>query len=419
LDESTEEAVEKKTLVLAQKEPQDQRFLTALLSTVGGFEVVGAMSASGVIRGLLQSPDLILVDPHVRGNFMRALELMRRMPKLNHVAIAALTGDYGQAERCAGKGFNGFISKPFRPESILAKVWKILDSAPPLPGDGGNAALNVEVDNIEGLPTLPTVYAQVEQKCADPNVSADQLAEVIETDPSITMKLLKLSNSAFFGFSREIKSIRDAVSLLGNETVKNAVLSISVFEATKDQEESAGLDKKEFWRHSTAVGSAARFIAKKMRIQREEAFTAGILHDIGKIILDGLYCEFYEPILKSIPEKQLSLFEAESAGLQLNHASLGKELAESWKIPPRLIEPIAHHHTPKSADLDPEIANLVHIGNACARNLGFGSGGDPYTPVIDDFAMEHLAVSGEDILGWEEELVQTIENDMSFLAAIS
>ena len=417
--DSAEQPAAKKTVVLAQKEPQDQRFLTALLSTVGGFEVVGAMSASGVIRGLLHSPDLILVDPHVRGNFMRSVELMRRMPKLNHVAIAALTGDYEQASRCVGKGFNGFISKPFRPDSLLAKVWKILDSAPPLPGDGGAATLNVEIDNIEGLPTLPTVYAQVEEKCADPNVGADQLAEVIETDPSITMKLLKLSNSAFFGFSREIKSIRDAVSLLGNETVKNAVLSISVFEATKDQKESAGLDKKEFWRHSTAVGSAARFIAKKMRIQREEAFTAGILHDIGKIILDGIYSEFYEPVLASVKEKQLSLFEAESAGLQLNHATLGKELAESWKIPPRLIEPIAHHHTPKSADLDPEIANLVHIGNACARNLGFGSGGDPYTPVIDAFAMEHLAVEGDDILKWEEELTTTIENDMSFLAAIA
>ncbi|MBS11132.1 MAG: hypothetical protein CME19_05955 [Gemmatimonadetes bacterium] len=120
----------------------------------------------------------------------------------------------------------------------------------------------------------------------------------------------KLSNSAFFGFSREIRSIRDAVSLLGNETVKNAVLSISVFEATKDQKESAGLDKKEFWRYSTAVGSDARFVAKKMRIQWEEAFTAGILHDIGKIILGGLYSEFYEPVLKSVEEKQLSLFEA-------------------------------------------------------------------------------------------------------------
>ncbi len=271
-----EEEVDKATIVLAQKEEQDQRFLTSLLSSVGGFEVVGAMSASGVIRGLLRGPDLILVDPHVRGNFLPAVELIRWMPKLNHVAIAALTGDLKKAERCTGKGFNGFIGKPFRPDSVLARIWKILDFVPPLPGDGGNAALNVEVEDIEGLPTLPTVYAQVEEKCADPSVGADQLAEVIETDPSITMKLLKLSNFAFFGFSREIKSIRDAVSIQGNETVKNAVLSISIFEATKDQKESAGLNKKEFWRHSTAVGSAARFIAKKMRIQREEAFLAAI-----------------------------------------------------------------------------------------------------------------------------------------------
>ena len=81
------------------------------------------------------------------------------------------------------------------------------------------------------MPTLLLVYAQVEQLCEDPDVDADDLAKVIETDPSITMKLLKLSNSAFFGFNREIKSVKDAVSLLGNQTVKNAVLSISVFEA--------------------------------------------------------------------------------------------------------------------------------------------------------------------------------------------
>ena len=381
--------------------------------------MVGARSASDVIRGLLHNPVLILVDPHVKGDFIRAIELMRRMPKLNHVAIALLSGDIDQARRCAGKGFNGYISKPFRPETVLAKIWKILDEVPPLPGDGGSAALNVEVEDIEGLPTLPTVYAQVEEKCADPNVGADQLAEVIETDPSITMKLLKLSNSAFFGFSREIKSIRDAVSLLGNETVKNAVLSISVFEATKDQKESAGLDKKAFWRHSTAVGSAARFIAKKMKIQRDEVFTAGILHDIGKVILDGLFHDFYEPVLKAVEEKQISIFEAETAGLQLNHAGLGKELAESWKIPPALIESIAHHHAPKSSDLDPELANLVHIGDACARNLGIGSGGDPYTPVIDAFAMEHLAVEGDDLLKWEEEMSQVIEKDMAFLAAMA
>ena len=419
MDETTDQPQEKKTIVLAQKEPQDQRFLTALLTSVGGFDVVGAMSASGVIQGLIHNPSLILVDPQVQGNFIRSVELMRRMPKLNHVAIVLLSGDHDQAQRCAGKGFNGFISKPFRPESILARVWKIMDSVPPLPADGGYATLNVKVGDIEGLPTLPTVYAQVEEKCSDPNVSADQLAEVIETDPSITMKLLKLSNSAFFGFSREINTIRDAVSLLGNETVKNAVLSISVFEATKDQEESAGLDKKAFWLHSTAVGSAARFIANKMKIQREDVFTAGILHDIGKIILDGLFFEFYKPVLEAVKEKQITLFEAEMIGLQLNHAGLGQELAESWKIPPRLVEPIAYHHAPRSADLDPELANLIHLGDACARNLSFGSGGDPYTPVIEASAMDRLEITGEDLLKWEEEMTQVIDKDMAFLSALA
>ena len=194
---------------------------------------------------------------------------------------------------------------------------------PSLPGDGGSASLNVEVDDVEGLPTLPTVYAQVEQKCAEPNVGANQLAEVIETDPSITMKLLKLSNYAFFGFSLEIKSVRNAVSLLGNETVKNALISISVFEATKDQKESAGLDKKEFWRHSTAVGSAARFIVKMMHIQWDEAFMAGILQDIGRLSLDGCSLSSTSPFWLSVKEKQISLFEVETNGLQLTHSGPG------------------------------------------------------------------------------------------------
>jgi HD-like signal output (HDOD) protein len=95
-----------------------------------------------------------------------------------------------------------------------------------------------------------------------------------------------------------------------------------------------------------------------------------------------------------------------------------RELAESWKIPPRLIEPIAHHHAPKPAGLDPELANLVHIGNACAQNLGFGSGGDPFTPVINAFAAEQLAVEGTQLLEWKEEMTQSIENDVSFLTTV-
>jgi putative nucleotidyltransferase with HDIG domain len=406
-----------KRILLGQKEKVDRDFIHAFLDKIGGFSVIGVASAADLIQKLRQNPDLILVDPKIEGNILKAAELIRRMPKLNHVGLAIVTADLSDYDRCKGKGFDGIIEKPFTPKGLLAKVWKILESTPPLPGDGTPAKLEVDIEGIEGLPTLPSVYAQVEKLCEDPDVDADDLAKVIETDPSITMKLLKLSNSAFFGFNREIKSVKDSVSLLGNQTVKNAVLSISVFEATKGMDTSGGLDLKEFWRHSAACGSVVKFIAKKMRIDREESFTAGILHDIGKVILNGLYSQFYESVLKAVAEKQISIIEAEESVLGVIHTKLGQELAESWGIPARLIEAIASHHRPGRSERDPELASLVHIADAVSRNLAVGSGGDALVPAIHPFAFNQLAVTAEDLVEWEQEMVEGIEKDMAFLAA--
>jgi HD-like signal output (HDOD) protein len=122
--------------------------------------------------------------------------------------------------------------------------------------------------------------------------------------------------------------------------------------------------------------------------------------------------------LVTAKEKHLSLFEAESSGLQLNHAGLGRELAESWGIPDKLIEAISNYHSPKVSSLDPELASLVHMADVCARNFGFGSGGDPYTPVLQTFAMENLGISTEDLMSWDEEMSQMMDKDMAFLAAI-
>jgi putative nucleotidyltransferase with HDIG domain len=406
-------------ILVAQQHSQDQNFARTVLSQLGGFRVAEAQSASGIVRALQVNPDIILVDPAIKGDFIKAVELMRRMPKLNHVGIAVLSGDCEGVERCVGKGFNGYIMKPYTPELLLASVWQIMSKAPPLPGDGSPAKLEIELDKIEGLPTLPTVYAEVEALCKDPNVDADKLAKVIETDPSITMKLLKLSNSAFFGFKREIRAIKDSVALLGNETVQQAVLSISVFEALKDQDESAGLDKKEFWRHSAATGSIVRFICKKMRVQREDAFTSGILHDVGKVILDSLFAQFYKTVFEAIDVKKMHILEAEESTLGVVHTKLGQELAQSWGIPERLIEAIAYHHDPNVAELDCELASLVHIADAVARNVGMGSGGDSYIPCIHTFALEQLAVTSEDLIGWEEDMLKAMEKDMSFLSAIA
>ena len=178
-------------VVLAQREDEDREFVREFLDRMGGLQVIGVRSAAEVILQLQSGPSLILADPHIEGDLLRAVELMRRMPKLNHVSIALLSADQTGMSRYTGKGLNGYLAKPFTPEALLSRIWKVLDSAPPLPPDGSPAKLEVDVDTIEGLPTLPTVYAQVEQLCEDPHVDADELAKVIGADPSITMKLLK------------------------------------------------------------------------------------------------------------------------------------------------------------------------------------------------------------------------------------
>jgi putative nucleotidyltransferase with HDIG domain len=410
---------DRKHILIATKEAVDGQFLHALLAGVGLFKVATAQSAAQVIQGLRRSPDLILADPGIPGNFTRAVELMRRMPKLNHVGIVAVTAERQALSGLKSKGYNAAILKPFTPPGVLASVWKILEAAPPLPGDGGPAKLDIEVGAIDGLPTLPTVYTRVQELCKDPDVNADALSQAIETDPAITVKLLRLANSAFFGFNRKITSVQDAVSLLGNQTVQNAVLSISVFESTRDVGADGGLDRKEFWRHSAACGSIVRSIARRKQIDREDAFTAGILHDIGKVVLDGLYGEFYATVLQTVAQQNVSISQAEESALGTSHAALGEELAVSWDIPPGLVQAISHHHRPERADLDAELACLVHVGDALARNLGVGSGGDPLVPVINPFAYKQLSVDPEELAGWEPEMLEEVNKDLSFLSAIA
>jgi CheY-like chemotaxis protein len=133
-----------KTILVAQQHSQDQNYARVILDKLGGFKVAEALSAADVIHRLQVGPDVILVDPQIEGNFIKAVEMMRRMPKLNHVGIAVLSGEQNAVKRCVGKGFNGFILKPYTPEQLLACVWKILEAVPPLPGDGSPAQLEIE-----------------------------------------------------------------------------------------------------------------------------------------------------------------------------------------------------------------------------------------------------------------------------------
>ncbi len=300
-------------VLLAQYDPQDRSFTRAFLQIVGGYVVLEVADGIGVIKNIKQSPDIIILDTIAQGDFLKALEIIRRSKALQSIPIVIYSNEQQKLPECIKKGADGFIVKPSSPSTFLAKLWKLLGTQGQKAASASGFAdqYKRDISEIENLPTLPVVYTKVDELCKNKDVSADELSQVIETDPSISLKLLSLANSAFFGFSRTIKSVRDAVSLLGNQTVQNTILNIAVFEATKDLKNTTGLDKSAFWVHSSGVGSTARFLADKLKLDRPESYTAGIIHDMGKIIMDALYTDLYKEVLELVEKDNISLLKAE------------------------------------------------------------------------------------------------------------
>ena len=407
-------------VLLAQFDAQEREFTRLFLQSVGGYEILEATNGVGVIKQLKKRPNLILLDTVAQGGFIRALEIIRRTKALQNIPIAVYSHEQNRLPECIKKGADAFIIKPSPPGMLLGKIWKLLgaESQRAATAVGFAQKYKKDLQDIDNLPTLPTVYAEVDNLCKNPDVSADDLSKVIETDPSISLKLLNLANSAFFGFSRQIKTARDAVSLLGNQTVKNTILNIAVYEATKDLTETAGLDKTAFWMHSAGVGSIARFVSEQLKLDRTESFTAGIIHDMGKMIMDALYTDFYTEVLHQVEKDNVSIFVAEEDVIGLNHSQIGKELCESWSLPAELIDAVACHHHPRSAENDSEIASLIQIADSIARKLEVGSGGDPTVPDLHPAALKRLNITQEQLDTWEPEIVEAVDRDKAILSIL-
>lgn len=253
------------------------------------------------------------------------------------------------------------------------------------------------LDRITDLPTLPTVYTKVNSMVQSEKTSADELARVIESDQAITYKILRLVNSSFFGFSRRITKVHQAVTLLGFNTVKNAVLSISVFDSLRSNG-AAEFDRRAFWKHSMATGIIATSIGRNLRLpQTDEAFAAGVLHDLGKLFLDSYLPEQFSEVLRRAAEKRVFVREAEREILGTDHMELGEYLMERWNLPHMLVEATALHHAPSIIRSSPQLVALIHLGDAIARRLRIGSGGDPLVPEIHPFALEELNLSEDDL----------------------
>ncbi|MBN1213689.1 MAG: HDOD domain-containing protein [candidate division Zixibacteria bacterium] len=227
------------------------------------------------------------------------------------------------------------------------------------------------VSNIRNLPTPPIVFHQIQKVIKDPNVSAGQIASILSEDPAMSVKVLKLTNSAFYGLSREVESVKQAVVIVGLEAIKNLVLSASVLDMFKGKDIDQEFQEK-FWRHSLATAFCARILARKLKsrgiVDPDLAFSAGLLHDIGKMVLCCFLQNEYKKFNEArLTDQQSQTFELEEKALGYNHSQIGALLAVQWKLPSKIGEAITFHHSPqKNVNEDPT-PYLICIANYIAK----------------------------------------------------
>ncbi|MEK6709150.1 MAG: HDOD domain-containing protein [Nitrospinota bacterium] len=245
----------------------------------------------------------------------------------------------------------------------------------------------------DSVPSLPTILHHLDAAVNDPRSSMRQVAEIISTDQSLSARLLKLVNSAFFGFPSRIETISHAVTIVGIQQLRDLALATSILEMFRGIPVTL-LDPKDFWHHSIACGMAARILASYHQEPNvERFFVAGLLHDIGHLILYRHQSGPAKEALLRCREEGSILHQAERVLMGTDHAEVGGELLNFWKLPPSLSEAARFHHLPAGAKRFPLEASIVHLGDIIANALQLGTSGERHVPPLDPSAWEGLRLS--------------------------
>ncbi|MBD3346830.1 MAG: HDOD domain-containing protein [Chitinivibrionales bacterium] len=271
---------------------------------------------------------------------------------------------------------------------------------------------NRVVENIDQLPSLPAVVTRLIEIVNSPDTSADDAAGLIEKDPALTSKMLRLANSAFYGIPRTISSVSSAVVILGFNTIKSLVLSASVMKIFGNDMQSENFDRKQFWRHSIVCALAARTIVRSfMNIRMmdpESAFCAGILHDIGKLVFDQYLHDDYHAACRYAAENNVSLLDAESQVLGITHAELGRMLADKWALPIELEASIVSHHAPDTAGKIIDLVTVVHVADIITHHLNVDLWEGETGP--REWARSRTLLKMDDAI--YRRIVETVENEI-------
>lgn len=279
-----------------------------------------------------------------------------------------------------------------------------------------DSAIRRIVQGVDRIATLPTIYANVNELVDSPTSSASDLGRVISGDQSFTARLLRLVNSAFYGFPSRIDTVSRAVTIIGFKQLKELVLATSVMRMFKNMGNGISLNMEEFWKHNIACGLASRILAINSGQENPESyFVAGLLHDIGRMVLLDQYTDAYLQVLSTVRGKHLLVFETETDILGFTHAAVAKELISLWNLPDTLKTAVGYHHNPNQAKHHGSYADIVHIADILAHACEIGESGEQFVPPLVPEAWERVGLRKSIIASVIEKIEEQFQETYTFI----
>jgi len=279
----------------------------------------------------------------------------------------------------------------------------------------GKVTMESIVEAVNDLPALPDVVVEIMELTENPDSTAQDINNVLNRDQSLTAKVLKLANSAFYGFPRRISTVTDATVLLGFKTIRGIIMAAAVSGFLNQEVEGYALGYGELWRHSQCAAMTARLIAKKAKVGAPDlAYTAALLHDIGKVILNEYMKEAYHEVVEEVDKNNISFLEAEDKILGFNHTVVGAKVAEKWNLPAELVEAIALHHNPEKSQVNKKLTSIVHLADAICVMMGIGVGVDGMSYPLSEEAVQLIGLDKSEIENTMSELADLFSDQQSF-----
>jgi HD-like signal output (HDOD) protein len=365
-----------KRILFVDDEPKVLQGLQRMLRHHRGiWEMEFAEGGQPALRLLEEKPfDVVVSDMMMPGMDGAQLltEVMGRFPQTVRIVLSGHSNQEANL-RLVGPAHQ-YLSKPCDPEHLTETVRRACALRDLL----ADAQLKRLVSQLKSLPSLPDIYVKVMNEMQKDEPSLARIGELISFDIAMSVKILQLVNSAFFGLPREVNSPAEAVVYLGVETVKALVLSVKLFSQFENQHPSL-FSVASLWEHSHQVALVSRMIATEEKLSRQminQAFIAGLLHDIGRLVLVAGMPKQYEQIVQLAKEQQISLWEAEKAVLGATHAEVGAYLLGLWGLPNPVVEAVALHHRPAFGEnQELQLPTIIHVANALVHERDPFKGG--------------------------------------------